>query len=105
MDISGALKSLLSDSAPAIQTLALRGLLMHSEGDPNAGLELRIYCCIVHRYARRVITGWKFTNEAAVRRRVLGPGRDSIVESCKDFPCLQLYKNASLIRGWLDRRG
>lgn len=42
--------------------------------------------------------GWKLTNEAAVRGRVLGPGRDSIVEDCKDFVCLQLNKNAGLIQ-------
>lgn len=71
---------------------------MHCEGDPNAGLEWRVYRCIVHRYARRVITGWKLTNEAAVRGRVLGPGRDRIVEECKDVVCLQLDKNASLIQ-------
>lgn len=93
VDISGAQKPLLSNSAPAVQPLALRGLLMHSEGDPNAGLEWRIYCCIVHQYARRVITRWKFTNEAGVKRWVLGPGRDSIVESCKDFVSVQECKS------------
>ena len=59
---------LLSSIAPAVQPSALRDFLVHSEGDLNAGLEWRIYRCIVHRYARRVTVGWKLTNEAVAKR-------------------------------------